>query len=112
LPLEIGNKSISPGYWAIYCDFSITGDQNRVREATRAAPTELASVERVILHYQEGSSAGAAPTELASVERVILHYQEGSSAGAAPTELASVERVILHYRGNRAPDPPPWRQAR
>jgi len=51
-------------------------------------------------------TAGPAPTELASVERVILHYQEGLSAGPAPTELASVERVILHYQEvERGPRP-------
>jgi len=51
------------------------------------APTELASVERVILHYKEEPSAGPAPTELASVERVILHYKEEPSACPAPPSL-------------------------
>jgi len=41
------------------------------------APTELVSVERLILHYREEPSAGPAPTELVSVERLILHYQDG-----------------------------------
>ena len=36
-----------------------------------------------------------APTELCSVERMILHYSYPHHR--APTELCSVERRILHY---------------
>ena len=38
-----------------------------------------------------------APSELRSVERMILHY-DGSPYHPAPSELCSVERMILHYR--------------
>src|SRR5271167_2582834 len=56
---------------------------------------ELASVERVILHYQGRQCVGTAPAELASAERVILHYSDGTTYHPAPAELASAERVIL-----------------
>jgi hypothetical protein len=45
------------------------------RRVNRAAPTDLVSVERVILHYREGQTLPNAPTDLVSVERVILHYE-------------------------------------
>lgn len=40
-----------------------------------------------------------APTELASVEQLILHYKNQLPDHVAPAELASAERVILHYTG-------------
>jgi hypothetical protein len=36
----------------------------------------------------------SAPTDLASVERVILHYSHARERVNAPTDLVSVERVI------------------
>jgi hypothetical protein len=46
------------------------------------------------------------PTDLASVETRILHYDTHDTFNppAAPTDLASVEARILHYW--RSPDEP------
>ena len=60
------------------------------------APTDPASVERVIDHYQP-QPASIAPADPASVERVIDHHQP-QPASIAPADPASVERVIDHYQ--------------
>jgi hypothetical protein len=55
-------------------------------------------VERLILPSPgRAPSPVSAPTELVSVERMILHYGRRQCALFAPTELVSVERMILHY---------------
>src|ERR1700691_3786758 len=50
------------------------------RKRAENAPTDLVSVERVILHYRLQGAVPPAPTDLVSVERMIEDQERGAAA--------------------------------
>jgi hypothetical protein len=82
----------------------------RSRNQNGFDPADLGSVVRVLLHYMKTPETVAAPTELVSVERMILHSRsrivgnhgstETSSAGAYQSEAGSLSAKSCLHRAS------------